>query len=96
MSYFLALHTWKEEDLKVVARKVIEAIPSLPIGTTLLSSFIDARQIGAYCVYETEKPEDLKEFLEERAPEMTTEMIPILQFFPPAADVYKLMHILAS
>jgi len=92
----LALHTWKKENLKVVSRKVIEALPSLPKGSTIVSSNIDARQIGAWCFYETEHPEEVKKFLEARVPEMTTEMIPVIQFYPPGADSYKLMHILAS
>jgi hypothetical protein len=93
---FLALHTWKKENLKVVAKKVVEALPTLPKGSTIVSSNLDARMIGAWCFYETEHPEEVKKYLDSKVPEMTTEMIPVIQFYPPSGDVYKLVHILAS
>lgn len=96
MPLFIALHTWKEEDLKEVGRKVIEAMPNMPKGVTMISSFLDARKIGSWCIYETENPNELKEFLDENVPEMTTEMIPVIQFCPPSADLYKLIHVLSS
>ncbi|MCX6651299.1 MAG: hypothetical protein NT131_06565 [Methanomassiliicoccales archaeon] len=96
MSHFLALHTWKKENFKVVGRKIVEALPNLPKGSAIVYSFTDARQTGAWCIYETEKPEEVKQFLDKRVPEMTTEMIPVLQFFPPGMDLYTLVHILAS
>jgi len=94
---FLLIHTWKKEDFKVVGRKVVEAMPGMPKGATMISSYIDARLTGAWCVYDTEHPEEVKSYLEKKVPEMrTTDIIPILQFFPPGGDSYKIMHILAS
>ena len=97
LSLFLLVHTWKKEDFKTVGRKVIESMPNLPKGQTMLFSYVDARLTGAWCVYETENTGDLKNFWEKNVPEMhLTEIIPLLQFFPPGADSYKLMHIMAS
>jgi hypothetical protein len=95
MAFFIALHTWKEEDFKVVGRKVIEMIPNMPKGTTMINSFADARQIGAWCIYETENPDEVKAYLDDSIPEMTTELIPVIQFCPPSADLYKLIHVLS-
>lgn len=80
----------------MVGRKVIEAIPNLPKGTALISSHTDARQTGAWCIYDTEEPEAVMNFLDEKVPEMATEMIPVIQFFPPSADLYKMIHIFSS
>jgi hypothetical protein len=80
-----------------VGRKVIEALPKMPKGATMISSYVDARQTGAWCIYETENPEEVKHFMEKNVPEMhLTDIVPLLQFFPPAGDVYKIMHIMSS
>ncbi len=92
----MCLHTWKKEDFKMVGRKVVEVIPQLPKGTTFVSSMADARQTGAWCVYDTDKPDEVKALLEKHVPHMTSEMIPIIQFFPPSGDVYKIMHLLTD
>ena len=95
--YYLLIHTWKKEDFKATGRKVIEAMPGIPKGSTMVSSYIDARLTGAWCVWDTEHPEEVKKFFEKAVPEMQiTDMVPILQFVPPGADSYKIMHSLAS
>ena len=94
---YLLVHTWKKEDFKTVARKVIEAMPGIPKGSSMVSSQVDARLTGAWCVWDTEKPEDVKNYLAKAVPEMhTTEIIPVLQFVPVGGDSFKIMHVLAS
>ena len=90
---YLALHTWKKENFTTIGRKVIESMPNLPKGVTMLASYTDARQTGAWCLYETESPEKVAEFWDRNVPEMgKTQMVPIIQFFPPGPDLYKIMH----
>ena len=94
---YLLVHTWKKEDFKVVGRKVIEAMPRLPKGANPVSIFTNANQTGAWCFYETENTEELNKFWEKNVPEMhTTEVIPVMQFFPPGPELYKLIHVLSS
>jgi len=94
---YLFIHTWKKEDFKTVAKKVIEAMPGLPKGSSMVSSQVDARLTGAWCVWDTEKPEEVKSFLAKAVPEMhTTEIVPVLQFVPVGGDSFKIMHVLAS
>lgn len=93
MSHYMLVHTWNKEDFKLVGRKVIESMPRLPKGHNMLFSYVDARQTGGWCIYDTEDPEGLKNFWDLSVPEMhTTEMTPILQFFPPGPDSYMIMH----
>ncbi len=96
MPLHMVVHTWKKDDFKVVGRKVIEALPKLPQGTAIISSMSDARQTGAWCVYDTDNPAGLKTFLDKHVPEMTSEVLPVNQFFPPGPDTYKIMHALAG
>jgi len=93
---YMCLHTWKKEDFKVVGKNVVEAIPQLPQGTTLVYSMTDARQTGPWCVYDTDKPDEVKALLDRHVPQMTTEFVPVIQFFPPSADIYKILHIVTS
>jgi hypothetical protein len=93
---YMCVHTWKKEDFKVVGRKVVEVLPRLPKGTSLVSTMTDARQTGAWCVYDTDKPAEVKALLDKNVPEMTSEMLPVIQFFPPGPDLYKIVHILSS
>jgi hypothetical protein len=93
---YMCVHSWKKEDFKAVGRKVVEVLPRLPKGTTLVYSMTDARQTGAWCVYDTDKPDEVKALLDQNVPEMTSEMLPVLQFYPPGPDVYKILHVLAS
>jgi hypothetical protein len=38
----------------------------------------------------------VKAFLDKNVPEMTSEMLPIIQFYPPGPDLYKIVHLLSS
>ena len=96
MPFYMVVHTWKKEDFKVVGRKVIEVLQRLPRGTALVSTMTDARQTGAWCVYDTDKPEEVKALLQKNVPEMTSEVLPVIQFFPPGPDLYKIIHSLSS
>ena len=96
MPFYMCVHTWKKEDFKVVGKKVVEVLQKLPTGTTLVSSMADARQTGAWCIYDTDKPVELKALLDENVPEMTSEMTPVIQFFPPGPDIYRIVHMLSS
>jgi hypothetical protein len=89
MTLILVTHSWKSEQYKIVARKVIEALQNLPKGTAIVSSHVDAQLSGAWCVYETENPDGLVKYLEKSVPEMTSQAIPVIQFFPPGPDLYK-------
>jgi hypothetical protein len=75
---------------------VIEALQNLPKGTTIISSHVDARLTGAWCIYEMEKPEVLIQYLSKSVPEMTNQAIPVIQFYPPGPDLYKMMHIMSG
>jgi len=79
-----------------VARKVIEALQNLPKGTTIVNSHVDARLNGAWCVYETENPDELVKYLVKSVPEMTSHAIPVIQFFPPGPDLYKMIHVMSQ
>lgn len=94
---YLLVHTWRKEDFKVVGKKVVEAMQQVPKGATMVSSHINAALTGAWCIWDTEHPEEVKAFLAKHVPEMhTTDIIPVVQFFPPGPDSYKVMHSLAS
>ena len=96
MAKYLAVHVWEKEDFATVGKKVIEGMPGLPEGVILRSSHCDARKTGAWCLYELDRPEVLEEFWAEQVPEMKTELIPVIQFFPPSEDLYKMMHAMAE
>jgi hypothetical protein len=99
MPKFVAIHKWKKEAYVTVARKVIEAIPRLPEGITLCYSWVAGTQDGAWCIYETKTEkggEQIENFLKKNVPEMDTIAKPILQFYPPAPDIYMLTHSLIA
>ena len=96
MPLCLVTHSWKSEQYKLVARKVIEALQNLPKGTTIVNSHVDARLNGAWCVYETENPDELVKYLVKSVPEMTSHAIPVIQFFPPGPDLYKMIHVMSQ
>jgi len=96
MPLFVAIHKWKLEDLATVTRKVIEALQQIPKGVCLCSSYIDAEQTGAWCVWEAETAKQVKDFLTRKVPEMKTDVKPVLQFSPPSPDLYALIHTLVS
>ena len=94
---YLLVHTWRKEDFKVVGRKVIEAMQQMPKGATMVSSHVNAAQTASWCIWDTEHPEEVKAFLAKHVPEMqTTDIIPVVQFFPPGPESYKIMHMIAS
>lgn len=80
----------------MVARKVIEALQTLPKGATIINSYVDTRLTGAWCIYEAENPEGLIEYLGKKVPEMTNQAIPVIQFYPPGPDLYKMIHIMSG
>lgn len=48
----MVVHKWKKEDFPVAGKKVIEAMAQLPEGTTLCTSYCNADQTGACCLWE--------------------------------------------
>lgn len=97
MALYMLTHAWKKEDFKTIGRKVIESMQGLPKGATMLFSYCDAHQTGAWCVYETENPDELLKYWVGAVPEINqVDIIPIIQFFPPGLDSYKLIHLMAS
>ncbi len=96
MTLFIVAHSWKSEQYKLVARKVIEALQHLPKGSAIISSHVDARLNGAWCVYESENPDELVKYLTNSVPEMSNQVIPVIQFFPPGPDLYKMIHIMSQ
>jgi len=96
MTFCLVTHSWKSEQYKLVARKVIEALQNLPKGSAIISSHVDARLNGGWCVYETDNPDELVKYLTKSVPEMTSQAFPVIQFFPPGPDLYKMIHTMSQ
>jgi hypothetical protein len=96
MPLFIAAHKWKQEDFKTVTKKVIEALQQVPEGATICISYVTTKLDGAWCVWEAESAELVKDFLTKMVPEMKTEVTPVLNFFPPHPDLYAMLHTLAS
>lgn len=94
MPLFIMYHTWKREDTKIVAKKVIEALAKPPEGAMLLSSTMRGDQTGAVCVWQAKSAEELTGWIRSLVPEMGTDTVPALQFFPPGPDIYSIMHAL--
>ena len=93
MPLFVATHKWKKENLITVAGKVMAALPQLPKGVTLCSSYIT--EDSGWCVYQSESSEageQIQKFLTNAVPEMETKVKPVLQYFPPSQDLYALMQ----
>jgi len=93
---FIVVHKWKKEEFKTVAKKVIEAMQQLPEGMAMCTSYCDANQTGAWCLWEAESAEQLEKFLKKMIPEMSCDAKPVVQFFPPSPDLYMLMHTILS
>lgn len=92
MPLFVAVHKWKKEDFVTVSKKVLRALGSLPQGVSLCSSYV--YDTGAWCVYTAESSEageQVKAFLAQ-VPEMETEVVPVLQFYPPSPDIYAMIY----
>jgi len=96
MALFIIYHKWAKQNLKTVAKKVIEALPQTPEGACLVNSYLRADMTGAVCIWEAKSAEQVDKFLKKMVPEMEGEVVPALQFYPPTADVYKITHALIS
>ena len=93
---FIATHKWEKEDFKTVTKKVIEALQQVPEGATLCLTYVKADMDGAWCVWQAESADLVKNFIIEKVPEMETEVTPVAQFFPPNPDLYGILHGLVS
>ncbi len=94
MPLYVLVHKWKKENVKTVAKKVIEGLANPPEGTCLCSSYLSANQDTAWCVWEAKSEQQLKEFADKIVPEWKTEIYPALQFAPPSTGLYSIMHAL--
>jgi len=92
MPTFMAIHSWKKEDANTIAKKVIEGMQKLPEGMQICFAYLKADQTGGWCVWQGESAEQIANTLREAAPEMKTDAVQILQWFPPSLDVYAIMH----
>ena len=92
MALFIAYHKWPKENVKTVAKKVIEALAQVPEGTALVSTHMRADMTGAVCIWQAKSAEQIGDYLRNGVPEMETDVVPAFQFFPPAADIYTVMH----
>ena len=89
---FVAVHTWKAEAFVTIAKKVLGALGNLPKDIVLCSSYV--HNTGGWCIYSAESQgagKQIKDFLTTSVPEMTTDVTPVLQFFPPSPDIYPLI-----
>jgi len=78
-------------------RKVLEVLQSLPEDVCLCFSYI--RNLEAWCIYKAKSKEagkKVKEFFEQKIPEMETEVKPVLRFYPPSPDIYTIIHTLVA
>ena len=96
MALLIMYHKWPKENVKVVAKKVIECLAQVPEGTALVSSHLRADMTGAVCIWQAKSAEQIQEYIGKMVPEMETDVVPAFQFFPPSADVYTVMHALIS
>ena len=85
-------HKWQKENVKTVSKKVIEAMAQLPEGAALVSSHLRADMTGAVCIWQAKSAEEIGDYMRKMVPEMESDVVPAFQFFPPAADVYTIMH----
>ena len=91
------MHQWKNEDLKTVTRKVIEALQTLPPGVSLVDTWMSGDE--AWCIWEGASPElgqQVKAYLDGKVPEMYTEVKEVIRWFPPSADLFMFIHRLVS
>ncbi len=92
MPLFVAVHKWKKENFVIVTKKVLKVLGNLLEGVSLCSSYV--YDTGAWCVYTAESSEaggQIKAFLAQ-VPEMGTEVVPVLQFYPPSPDIYAMIY----
>jgi hypothetical protein len=93
MPTFVAIHKWKKEDFKTVAKKIIEA--KLPNDAKLCSTYVKKDMIGGWCVWEAASEKPILNFV-KTIPEMGTEVVEAGQWFPPSFDLYGIIHALIS
>jgi hypothetical protein len=79
MPLYVLVHKWKKENVKTVAKKVIEGLANPPEGACLCSSYLSAQQDTAWCVWEAKSEKQIKEFADKIVPEWKTEVFPVLQ-----------------
>ena len=96
MALFVATHNWKQEEFKTVTKKVIEALQQIPEGATLYQTYVKANMDGAWCIWQAESADLVKNFITEKVPEMETEVTPAVQFFPPNPELYGIIHRIIS
>jgi hypothetical protein len=96
MVLIFAIHKWKKEDMKLVTQKVIEATRYIPEGISFKFAYVKTDLAGAWCIWEADNPKIVKNFLDEKVPEMETEVESVIQWFPPHMDLYTFMHRLIS
>jgi hypothetical protein len=72
MPLFMVVHKWKKEDFPVVGKKVIEVMAQLPEKMALCTSYCNADQTGAWCLWEAGSGEEIVEFLEKMVSEMSS------------------------
>jgi hypothetical protein len=94
MQLFIMNHTWKKENTKIVSKKVIEALANPPEGSTILNSYLRADLTGAVCIWQAKSVDQIQDWIRGMVPEMGTDAVPALQFFPPGPDIYPIIHTL--
>ena len=95
MALFMVVHKWKKEDFNTVGKKVIELMQQVPEGVGMCSSYCSADQTGAWCLWEAGSVEQLENIF-KTVHEMSSDIKPVVQFFPPSEDLYQIMHIILS
>ncbi|HQN75765.1 MAG TPA: hypothetical protein PLQ92_03345 [Methanomassiliicoccales archaeon] len=116
MTFCLVTRSWKSEQYKLVARKVIEALQNLPKGTAIIHSHVDARRGAEQARRRTRdhpqprgrsaerrlvrvrdrEPGRTGQISYQKRPEMTSQAIPVIQFFPPGPDLYKMIQTMSK
>ena len=96
MALFMMSHKWKKEDFKLVTKKVIECLAHVPEGTAVLSTYSKVDSTGAVCIWQANSGEQIVDYMRKTVPEMESDVVPVLQFFPPAPDIYTIIYSLIS
>ena len=91
MPTFVAVHTWNKDKFVTVCGKVLNALAKLPKDVTLCASYV--YDTGAWCVYTAGQGGEtqIRNFLTTHVPDMTTNVTPVLTFFPPTPEIYPLI-----
>ena len=94
MSIFVALHTWKIEDIikniEAVMNFVKAAAAGELQGATLCCSYTDG--VGrSWCIWEAESKEAVEKVLAPTSAYMTSEVVSVMQMYPPGPDLYTML-----